>query len=77
MRTDPPPELKQLRSVLQKVHFITVEDIPALVGEIKRLRSQKKKLETENEALRLRVAELEANEDKMQSTPLMGTRTEM
>ena len=52
MRTEPPPELKQLRSVLEKVRFLTSEDVPALVAEIKRLRNQKKKLEAENEALR-------------------------
>jgi hypothetical protein len=66
MRTEPPAELKQLRSVLEKVHFLTVEDIPALVGEIKRLRSQKKKLEAENGELRARLAELGMNDDKRQ-----------
>lgn len=52
MRTEPPPELKKLRSILEKVHFLTAEDVPALVAEIKRLRNQKRKLEVENEALR-------------------------
>jgi hypothetical protein len=67
MRTEPPAELKQLRSVLEKVHFLTVEDIPTLVAEIKRLRSQTKKLEAENTALRTRVAELEMDEDKKEA----------
>jgi len=52
---------------LEKVHFLTVEDIPTLVAEIKRLRSQTKKLEAENTALRTRVAELEMDEDKQQA----------
>ena len=52
IRREAPPELKNLRVVLERVGFIVRTDIPALTSEIRRLRSQIKKLQAENEALR-------------------------
>ena len=52
IRREAPPELKNLRVVLERVGFIVRTDIPALTSEIRRLRSQNKKLREENEALR-------------------------
>lgn len=53
MRRELPPELLKLRLLLNKVEKLTREDVPALVGEIKRLRSQNKRLEAEAEATQL------------------------
>jgi ABC-type phosphate transport system auxiliary subunit len=50
MRRELPPELLKLRLLLTKVEKLTREDVPALVSEIKRLRSQNKRLEAEAEA---------------------------
>jgi ABC-type phosphate transport system auxiliary subunit len=50
MRRELPPELLKLRMLLTKVERLTREDVPALVSEIKRLRSQNKRLEAEAEA---------------------------
>src|SRR6266550_5493204 len=50
MRRELPPELLKLRILLTKVEKLTREDVPALVSEIKRLRSQNKRLEAEAEA---------------------------
>ena len=52
LRKDTPPELKNLRSVLQTVSTLITEDLPPLVTEIRQLRSRNKKLEAELEALR-------------------------
>jgi hypothetical protein len=52
LRKDTPPELKNLRSVLQTVAQLITEDLPPLVSEIRQLRSRNKKLEAELEALR-------------------------
>lgn len=52
IRREAPPELKNLRVVLERVGFIVRTDIPALTSEIRRLRGQIKKLQAENEALR-------------------------
>jgi hypothetical protein len=50
MRRELPPELLKLRLLLNKVEKLTREDVPSMVGEIKRLRSQNKRLEAEAEA---------------------------
>jgi ABC-type phosphate transport system auxiliary subunit len=50
MRRELPPELLKLRLLLNKVERLTREDVPAMIGEIKRLRSQNKRLEAEVEA---------------------------
>ena len=50
MRRELPPELLKLKMLLTKVEKLTREDVPALVSEIKRLRSQNKRLEAEAEA---------------------------
>ncbi len=50
MRRELPPELLKLRVLLNKVEKLTREDVPSLVSEIKRLRSQNKRLEAEAEA---------------------------
>jgi len=50
MRRELPPELLKLRLLLTKVEKLTREDVPSLVSEIKRLRSQNKRLEAEAEA---------------------------
>jgi ABC-type phosphate transport system auxiliary subunit len=50
MRRELPPELLKLRLLLNKVEKLTREDVPSLVSEIKRLRSQNKRLEAEAEA---------------------------
>lgn len=52
IRREAPPELKNLRVVLERVGFIVKTDIPALSSEIRRLRGQIKRLQAENEALR-------------------------
>jgi polyhydroxyalkanoate synthesis regulator phasin len=52
IRREAPPELKNLRVVLERVGFVVRTDIPALSSEIKRLRAQIKRLQAENEALR-------------------------
>jgi hypothetical protein len=52
IRREAPPELKNLRVVLERVGFIVRTDIPALSSEIRRLRGQIKRLQAENEALR-------------------------
>jgi len=50
MRRELPPELLKLRVLLNKVEKLTREDVPSMIGEIKRLRSQNKRLEAEAEA---------------------------
>ncbi|MDQ3704650.1 MAG: TSC22 domain family protein [Chloroflexota bacterium] len=52
IRREAPPELKNLRVVLERVGFIVRTDVPALSSEIRRLRAQIKRLQAENEALR-------------------------
>lgn len=52
LRKETPPELKNLRTVLQTVSLLITEDLPPLVAEIRQLRSRNKKLEAELEALR-------------------------
>ena len=52
LRKDTPPELKNLRSVLQTVSLLITEDLPPLITEVRQLRSRNKKLEAELEALR-------------------------
>jgi polyhydroxyalkanoate synthesis regulator phasin len=52
IRREAPPELKNLRVVLERVGFVVRTDIPALTSEIRRLRGQIKKLQAENEILR-------------------------
>ncbi len=52
LRKETPPELKNLRSVLQTVSLLITEDLPPLISEIRQLRSRNKKLEAELEALR-------------------------
>jgi ABC-type phosphate transport system auxiliary subunit len=56
MRRELPPELLKLRLLLNKVEKLTREDVPALVSEIKRLRSQNKRLEAEAEASHMSLA---------------------
>jgi len=51
IRRDVPPELANLRAVLETCRIITKVDVPALITEIKRLRSQNKRLEAEKQAL--------------------------
>lgn len=51
LRKDPPPELKNLRAVLESVRYLTTQEMPALMLEIKRLKSRNKKLEQEISAL--------------------------
>lgn len=53
LRKDPPAELKNLRSLLEKVDLMLREDVPQLVTEVRQLRSKNKKLEAELDALRL------------------------
>jgi hypothetical protein len=55
LRKDPPPELKNLRTLLEKVALLLKEDVPPLIAEVRQLRSKNKKLEAELEALRLNV----------------------
>jgi hypothetical protein len=50
MRRELPPELLKLRVLLNKVEKLTREDVPSMASEIKRLRSQNKRLEAEAEA---------------------------
>ncbi|MDQ3705929.1 MAG: hypothetical protein M3437_12015 [Chloroflexota bacterium] len=52
LRKETPPELKNLRTVLQTVSQLITEDLPPLITEIRQLRSRNKKLEAELEALR-------------------------
>jgi hypothetical protein len=52
LRKETPPELKNLRSVLQSVSLLITEDLPSLINEVRMLRSRNKKLEAELEALR-------------------------
>lgn len=52
LRKETPPELKNLRTVLQSVSQLITEDLPPLITEIRQLRSRNKKLEAELEALR-------------------------
>ncbi|MEA2573860.1 MAG: hypothetical protein QOH93_1158 [Chloroflexia bacterium] len=52
LRKETPPELKNLRTVLQSVSLLITEDLPPLIAEIRQLRSRNKKLEAELEALR-------------------------
>jgi ABC-type phosphate transport system auxiliary subunit len=51
MRKELPPELQKLRVLLKKVEQLTRDDVPAMISEIKRLRSQNKRLEAEADAL--------------------------
>jgi hypothetical protein len=51
MRRELPAELLKLRLLLNKVEKLTREDVPSMMGEIKRLRSQNKRLEAEAEAI--------------------------
>ena len=55
IRREAPPELKNLRVVLERVGFIVRTDVPALSSEIRRLRGQIKRLQAENEALRAQL----------------------
>jgi ABC-type phosphate transport system auxiliary subunit len=59
MRRELPPELLKLRVLLTKVEKLTRDDVPALINEIKRLRSQNKRLEAEAEATHVAFADLE------------------
>lgn len=52
LRKETPPELKNLRTVLQTVSQLITEDLPPLITEIRQLRSRNKKLEAELEAMR-------------------------
>ena len=51
LRQAPPEELQNLRTLLTKVDHLTREDVPSLIAEVKRLRSQNKRLETSVGAL--------------------------
>ena len=51
MQKEAPIELKNLRSVIEKVNLLIKEDVPALVSEVRKLRSQNKRLEAEIEAM--------------------------
>lgn len=52
LRKEAPPELKNLRAVLETVSLLVKEDVPQLVAEVRQLRSRNKKLEAEMDALR-------------------------
>lgn len=52
IRRQLPVELKNLTAVLDLARLLAKEDVPALIAEIKRLRSQNKRLEGENATLR-------------------------
>lgn len=52
LRKQLPPELKNLRSVVDLAGKLTQDEVPALIAEVKRLRSQNKKLQEENQTLR-------------------------
>ena len=52
LRKTPPEELQKLRQLLVKVEALIREDVPSLVAEVKRLRSQNKRLEADVDALR-------------------------
>jgi hypothetical protein len=52
LRRTVPPELKNLQAVLEKVGVVVREDVPSLVAEVKRLRTQNKKLTEELNTLR-------------------------
>lgn len=47
-----PPELKNLRTVLEKIEVLIKEDVPSLITEVKQLRNQNRRLEAEIETLR-------------------------
>jgi hypothetical protein len=40
-----PIELANLRDVLERIRLLTTEDVPALMSEIRRLRSQNRKIQ--------------------------------
>ena len=52
LQRDVPPELKNLRTVLEKVRLLVREDVPALISEIKQLQNKNRKLEEELKTLR-------------------------
>lgn len=52
LQQEVPAELKNLRDVLDKVGDLLKDDIPALIAEVKHLRSQNQGLEQENKRLR-------------------------
>lgn len=79
LRKDTPPELKNLRSVLQTVTLLITEDLPPLITEVRQLRSRNKKLEAELEALRS-ANEAQANgsadEEETTGTPIATASTD-
>jgi hypothetical protein len=52
-RKQTPDELKQLRSVLDKVSLLVNDNVPSLIAEVKQLRNQNKRLRAEIEAFGL------------------------
>jgi DNA repair exonuclease SbcCD ATPase subunit len=52
LQKEVPTELKNLRTVLEKVTALVREDVPSLVSEIRHLRNQIRKLEAELESYR-------------------------
>jgi hypothetical protein len=52
LRQKPPIELQKLRTLLLKIDTLTREEVPALITEVKRLRTLNRRLEAEMEAMR-------------------------
>jgi hypothetical protein len=52
LQKEVPNELKNLRTVLEKVTLLVREDVPSLISEIRHLRNQNRKLEAELELMR-------------------------
>ncbi|MEO5951177.1 MAG: hypothetical protein ABIQ44_01795, partial [Chloroflexia bacterium] len=58
LQKEVPNELKNLRTVLEKVTLLVREDVPSLISEIRHLRNQNRKLEAELELMRTTASNL-------------------
>jgi uncharacterized protein YlxW (UPF0749 family) len=67
LQKEVPVELKNLRTVLEKVTTLVREDVPSLVSEIRHLRNQIRKLEAELETYRNPLPAVEAAEAKAEA----------
>ncbi len=70
LQKEVPTELKNLRTVLEKVSTLVRDDVPSLLSEIRHLRSQNRKLEAELESLRSNPFPTEAPEEPQPTSPI-------
>jgi hypothetical protein len=69
LQKEVPNELKNLRTVLEKVTLLVREDVPSLISEIRHLRNQNRKLEAELELMRTTASNNALTSDSLSPIP--------